>query len=107
MVVATGYIDQAKLASEVEKAARRLGPEVVRLKHRLGPDTNGDPSIDFRIVLADDVVQKAIHEDTVAEVTGRIMGTLFEELHPYENWGLVPYFAFRSLSEEPTPGEWA
>jgi hypothetical protein len=43
----------------------------------------------------------------LAEVTGRITGTLFEELHPYENWGLVPYFAFRSFSEEPTPGEWA
>lgn len=103
MVVATGYIDQAKLASEVEKAASKLGPEVVRLKHRLGPDTNGDPSIDFRIVLAD----WAIDESTLAAVTRKIERTLHEEIRPYENWGLVPYFAFRSSSEEPTPGEWA
>ena len=103
MVVPTGFVDQAQLASAVDKAANSLGPEVVRLKHAIGADTSGDPAIFFRIVLAD----WAVDEETLADVTGRITATLFDEIHPYENWGLVPYFSFRSSSEQSTDREWA
>jgi hypothetical protein len=103
MVVATGYVDQARLADAVEKAANLLGPEVVRLRHSVGADTSGDPAIYFRIVLAD----WAVHEDTLAEVTGKISSTLFDQIRPYENWGLVPYFTFRSDSEVGPDRGWA
>ncbi len=103
MVVSTGFVDQAQLASAVAKAANHFGPEVVRLKHSIGADTSGDPAIFFRIVLAD----WAVDEETLADVTGKIATTLFDEIRPYENWGLVPYFSFRSESEENTDREWA
>ena len=103
MVVPTGFVNQAQLANAVEKAARSLGPEVVRLKHAVGADTSGDPAIFFRIVLAD----WAVDEATIAEVTNKISSTLFEEIRPYENWGLFPYFSFRSDSEQSTDREWA
>jgi hypothetical protein len=103
MVVPTGFVDQAQLASVVEKAASTLGPEVVRLKHSIGSDTSGDPAIYFRIILAD----WAVDEETLADVTGKIADTLFDEIRPYENWGLVPYFSFRSKSEENIDREWA
>lgn len=103
MVVPTGFVDQAQLASAVGKAAHALGPEVVRVKHAIGADTSGDPAIFFRIVLAD----WAVDEESLADVTGKIATTLFDEIRPYENWGLVPYFSFRGNSEESTDREWA
>lgn len=103
MVVPTGFINQAQLSNAVMQAAGGLGPEVVRLRHTIGADTSGDPAIFFRIILAD----WAVHEETLADVAGKITTALFEQLRPYENWGLVPYFTFRSNSEQSTEREWA
>ena len=103
MIAPTGFVNQAQLAEVVRRAVLSLGPEVVRLKHSIGTDTSGDPAIYFRIVLAD----SAVNEDTLADVTGKIAATLFDEIRPYENWGLVPYFSFRSKSEQGVDQEWA
>ena len=54
---------------------------MVRLNYIVGSDTSGDPAIFFRIVLAD----WAVGEDTLADITGKIANTLFEQLRPYEN----------------------
>ncbi len=102
-MAATGFVHQAQVADAVHQAARTLGPEVVRLKHAIGADTSGDPAIFFRIVLAD----WAVDEKILADVSGKIMTTLFDELRPYENWGLAPYFSFRSNSEQSTEPEWS
>jgi|SRR5580698_8927450 hypothetical protein len=104
-MVPSGFIHQTELASEVNHAVSRLGPEVVRVRHRVGADTTGEPSIFFRIVLTD----LASREETLADVTGHIASVLFDELRPYENWGLTPYFSFRSQSEQAMRNdlEWA
>jgi hypothetical protein len=96
--IPTGFINQAQLADAVDQAVRklRLGTEVVRVRHSIGVDTSGEPSIFFRIVLSD----AASREATLADVTGNIATVLFDELRPYENWGLIPYFSFRSASEQ-------
>jgi hypothetical protein len=103
--IPTGFVNQAQLASEISRAIPRLGHAVVRVRHSIGADTSGEPSIFFRIVLSD----AASREDTLAEVTGRIATILFEEIRPYENWGLIPYFSFRSKSEQAKRNEpeWA
>ena len=103
MVVPVGFVNQVQLAKAVEQAAHALGPEVVRLKHTIGADTSGDPAIFFRIILAD----WAVNEETLADVTGKIEDILVDELRPYENWGLFPYFSFRGNSEQSTEREWA
>jgi hypothetical protein len=84
-----------QLASAVTQATQKLGPEVAYLRHSIGSDTSGEPSIFFRIVLADEASEEA----TLADVTGKIVSILFDEIRPYENWGLTPYFSFRSKSE--------
>jgi hypothetical protein len=33
-------------------------------------------------------------------VTDRIGTIVFDEVRPLENWGLLPYFSFRSKSEQ-------
>jgi hypothetical protein len=70
----------------VSRATHKLGNEVVRVRYNVGTDSGGDPAIYFRIVLPD----SAIAEGTLADLTGRIADTLSDEVHPYENWGLIP-----------------
>jgi hypothetical protein len=103
--IPTGFVNQAQLAIAVDQATLKLGREVVRVRHSVGADTSGEPSIFFRIVLSD----AASREATLADVTGNIATILFEEIRPYENWGLIPYFSFRSQSEQALRNEpeWA
>lgn len=99
----TGYVNQGQLGEIISDAARQLGPEVVHVSYSLGPDSTGEPSLFFRILLAD----AYIHEDTLADLTGQIAGALLDSIRPIENWGLRPYFNFRSKSEQdrrPDPG---
>ena len=74
----------------------KLGPEAVHVAYRVREDSTGDPSIFFRIVLADESTGR----DTLIDVTGRIVTVLIDELQPIDNWGLHPYFNFRSYSEQ-------
>jgi hypothetical protein len=104
-IVPTGAVHQAQLANQIAKAIRKLGKDAVRVNYSLGTDSTGEPSIFFRIVLTD----AASREDKLAGVTGRISEILFDELRPHENWGLLPYFSFRSKSEQQNRNdpEWA
>jgi hypothetical protein len=95
-MVPTGYVNQAQLGEIIGQAAQHLGPEVVRVTYRLGPDSTGEPSLFFRILLAD----AYIREETIADLTRRISSALFDATRPLENWGLRPYFNFRSKSEQ-------
>jgi hypothetical protein len=79
----------------VNKAIRKLGKDVVRARFSIGTDWSGDPAISFRIVLTD----AASREDTLLDVTDRIEKIL-EEFRRYENWGVIPYFSYRSKSEQ-------
>lgn len=94
--VPAGFVSQAQITNAVEQAIHKLGPEVVRVRHRVGTDTGGDPALFFRIVLAD----WAVNDQTLADVTGKIVDTIFDSLRPHENWGLIPYFSFRSNAEQ-------
>ena len=95
-IVHSGYISQEHIANEVERAKLVLGPEVVRVRYNTGEDTSGDPAIYFRIVLTD----SASRRETLFEVTEKIRNVFYDELKPYENWGLFPYFNFRNQSEQ-------
>ena len=97
MNVPTAFVNQAQLAQSVNAAIRSLNPqEVVHVAYSIGSDSTDDPAIFFRIVLTD----AASREDRLADVSGRVASSLFNSIHPIENWGLTPYFSFRSFSEQ-------
>jgi hypothetical protein len=95
-MVPTGFVHQGQLAVEITKAKQNLGRDVVHVSYNLGSDATGEPSIFFRITLTD----AASREDRLAEVTSRVAMILFDEIRPFENWGLNPYFNFRSQTEQ-------
>lgn len=94
--VPSGTVHQGQLGDVVARASQHLGPEVVHVTYGIGPDSTGEPSIFFRILLSDSFVR----EDTIADLTSRIGRVLFDAVRPLENWGLRPYFNFRSKSEQ-------
>jgi hypothetical protein len=77
----TEYVHLGHLDAIVKEASALLGPEVLHLTYRLRPDSTDEPSIFFRILVADS-----------AEV-------LLEAVRPLEDWGF-PYFNYRSKSEQ-------
>jgi hypothetical protein len=87
---------QQELAAQIDRVKASLGPEVAHIAYRVGEDSTGAASIFFRITLLD----SATDENVIADVTGLVATTLFNEIRPLENWGLRPYFNFRSDSEQ-------
>jgi len=86
-----GLVNQALLDEAVAQAAKALDSREVRdLRFSLGPDASGEPSIFFGILLT----PHASHESRLADVTGRVTATIFDQLQPYNRWGLQPYFNF-------------
>ena len=61
MYVPTGYVNQAQLGDIISQVAQHLGPEVVHVAYGLRPDSTGEPSIFFRILLADNVHQRGYY----------------------------------------------
>ncbi len=105
-IVPIGFVNQTQLDREIEAAVAKLSnKDVVRVRHSFGSDSTGDPAVFFRIVLTD----SASKADALAEVADRVSETLVDEVRPLENWGLIPYFNFRSKSEQDkrTEPEWA
>ncbi len=105
-IVPIGFVNQTQLDREIEQAVAKLSNrDVVRVRHSVGADSTGEPAIFFRIVLTD----SASKVDALADVADRVSAALFDELRPLENWGLIPYFNFRSKSEQDkrSEPEWA
>jgi hypothetical protein len=81
----------------INAAIRKLDPAVVaHAAFAIGEDSTGDPALFFRIVLTD----SANSVDRLSEVGDRVSEVLVDSLHPLENWRLIPYFSFRSFSEQ-------
>ena len=94
-IIPSGFVHQGQLDAEIKSAVQKLGQEALHVAYRVREDSTGEPSIFFRIVIAD----SATKEEIIAAITRRIATTLIGRLQPIENWGLHPYFNFRSLSE--------
>jgi hypothetical protein len=84
----------SKIVTGVDKAARVLAPDVVRIRFSVEDDWSGDESIFFRVVLSDE----ASKVSRLYDVSQRAQAAIEEEVGARE-LGLQTYFNFRSLSE--------
>ena len=57
---------------------------------------SGDPAIFFWITVSDE----AAHPATLSQTARGIKSFITERLDPVGQWGLIPYFNFRSRSEQ-------
>jgi hypothetical protein len=91
-----GVAQQAALEASVRDAVNALGDDVIRVRYTLGQDWSGEHAIFFRILLSD----RASKRGQLLHVTRRVTNQIVQRLEPVEQWGLVPYFDFRSQSEQ-------
>jgi len=90
------FAQQGQFAAAVEEVERQLHPRAVRIRYSLGHDWSGDPAVFFRIILPDD----ASRRDHLLSTANEISTTVVERIEPLEQWGVLPYFSFRSQSEQ-------
>lgn len=96
MVIPRASVREAEFASAVAEVERMLHPQVLRIRYTLGNDWTGEPAVFFRIVLAD----ASTTPDQLWNVTNRASTLLVQRVEPLEQWGVLPYFNFRSESEQ-------
>lgn len=87
--------NEAEIDRRVRAAARRLAPDVLRIRYALTLNSTGEESIFFRVVLSDE----ASSEKNLPLVTRRARTELRKELD-FAQFGLYTYFNFRSRSEQ-------
>ncbi len=91
MRVASGVVHQGEVQKALAKARSKLNPKEVRdVRVRIGTDFDGEPSLFFGVLLT----AYGSADSRLADVTGRVAALLFEEIQPFEKWGLHPYFNF-------------
>jgi hypothetical protein len=90
-----GLAQQGQLASEIADLERLLGPDVLRLRYKVGANWSDEPAIFFRIVLSDEASKQRLRE-----VASRVEAIIQEHLDPLNSWGLIPYYNFRSQTEQ-------
>ena len=71
-------------------------PGVVKWRHTFGNDWAGDPAIFFWVTLTDEASKK----DNLPHTTEGFKKVLSERIDFQNDWDLIPYFSFRSESEQ-------
>jgi hypothetical protein len=96
VILPRALVNETQFESAVSEVERMLRPEVVRVRYELGDDSTGEPSVFFRILLSD----PASRREQLGYVASRISTEIVRRIEPLEQWGVLPYFTFRSQSEQ-------
>jgi hypothetical protein len=95
MILPRGVAQPGELSKNLNALAP-FPPGVVNLRHTIDNDWSGDPAIFFWITLSDEAASPAV----LSQTSRRIMDFITQRLDPLGQWGLIPYFNFRSKSEQ-------
>jgi hypothetical protein len=96
VILPRAYTQESEFAAAVAAVEEQLRPSVVRIRFTFGDDWSGERSVFFKIVLSD----AATARDRLLDVTKRASAAIVEQVEPEEQWGVFPYFNYRSQSEQ-------
>jgi hypothetical protein len=97
MILPRGVAQPTELIKHLNALAP-LPSGVVNLRYTVDNDWSGDPAIFFWITLSDEAARQPV----LSLNSRRIMEFITQRLDPIGQWGLIPYFNFRSQSEQAT-----
>ena len=95
MYIARAFAQQPQFFAAVAKAASELPRPVVSVTPSLGTDWNGESAVFFQILLADGAPRGQL-----LNLTKQISQAIVRQVQPLEEWGVLPYFNFRTQSEQ-------
>jgi hypothetical protein len=96
MYVPSAFAQQSRFYAEIARAAQNLGPTVLSVSPTLGSNWNGEPAVFFTVVLTD----AASRRDQILQSNNDVSNFIVQQIQPLEQWGVIPYFSFRSQSEQ-------
>ena len=96
VIIPRAFSQERQFASAVAEVEKMLYPQVLRIRYSLDDDWMGEPAVFFRILLS----EAASRRDQLLTATKQASRALEEQIEPLEQWGVVPYFNFRSQSEQ-------
>lgn len=96
MYVPTAFAQQAQFQSAINRAAQQLGPDVVDVTFTLGNDWSGESAVFFIVILSNAASQR----DRLLKITNQVSNAIVQMVKPLEQWGVFPYFNFRSEAEQ-------
>ena len=91
-----GIAQAAELQKKLKGIKPQPAPGVVRWQHTFGTDWSGDPAIYFWVVLTDEASKK----ENLKKSTDGFTNVISQQADFLNDWGLIPYFHFRSESEQ-------
>lgn len=94
--VPTAFAQQAQFQAAVSRTAQQLRPNVVDIITTLGNDWSGEPAAFFMVILSNAASQR----DQLLRVTNQVSNAIVQMVQPLEQWGVLPYFNFRSEAEQ-------
>jgi len=93
---ARGVAQAAELQKELNGVMPQPSLGVVKWRHTFGNDWTGDPAIFFWVTLTDEASKK----ENLSRATEEFRKVLCEQIDFQNDWDLIPYFNFRSQSEQ-------
>ena len=96
MPQARGVAHAAELQKKLNGIMPQPSPGVVKWRHTFGNDWTGDPAIFFWVTLTDEASKK----DNLSKATEAFRKALSKRIDFQNEWDLIPYFNFRSESEQ-------
>jgi hypothetical protein len=94
--VPPAFAQQAQFRSAVNRVAQQLRPHVIDLTFTLGNDWSGEPAVFFMVILSNAASQR----DQLLRITSQVSNAIVQLVQPLEQWGVLPYFNFRSEAEQ-------
>jgi hypothetical protein len=91
--IARAFVEQAQFRSAIARV--QLPPQVVSVTPVLGKDWGGEPSVFFKVIIADDAVPRS----ELLALTKSISHAIVHRIRPLEEWGVLPYFDFLTQSD--------
>jgi hypothetical protein len=96
VILPRAFAQQPLFQAAVARAAQQLAPPVVNITPTLENDWRGEPAVFFMVILAD----AASRRDQLLRVTNEVSTFIVQQVQPLKQWGVLPYFNFRSQSEQ-------
>ncbi|MGO9258942.1 MAG: hypothetical protein ACLQU1_21865 [Bryobacteraceae bacterium] len=93
--IARAFTQQARFFAAVAEAASGLPHAIVSVTPSLGTDWNGEAAVFFQVVLA-----AGSSRGQLLNLTKQVSWAIVQQVQPLEEWGVLPYFDFRTQSEQ-------
>jgi len=94
--LAKGIAQASELVKKFNQLAHVSIPGVVQWRYTFENDWSGDPAVFFWVTVTDE----ASKPQKLRQVKGAFIATINKHVDLPGEWGLIPYFSFRSRSEQ-------